>query len=616
MRYATLWLAALIALIALPACATAHRSPSSPSPSPSSSAAPSALRAEIESYLESYDSTYKRLYYASQLAQWAANTHIVAGDSTNAVRTRETGLALSRFVGSIENINRIKGYLTHRAELDSMQVRRLEIMQYNAADAPQTMPDVVRERLVAENAQVEQLYGYQFMLNGKPTTPNAIDDVLKTSTDLAERHAAWESSKEVGRTLKNGLVKLRDLRNRGVKSVGYPDFFAYNVSDYRMSAGEMLALNDTMLAQLRPLYRELHTWARYELAKRYHRPVPEMLPADWLPNRWGQSWEDLVHVEGLDADSAIKTHDAEWVVRQGEKFYVSLGFDTLPTSFWKNSSLYALPADAPYKKNTHASAWHLDLDTDIRSLESVEPNTEWYEAVHHELGHIYYFRTYSRPEIPLLLRAGANRAYHEGIGTMMQIAAGQRRFLVDRGLAPANAHVDLIAQQLKEALNLVVIMPFASGVMTHWEHDLYADSLPADQFNARWWEYVKRYQGIVPPEARDESWCDACTKTHINDDPAQYYDYALSTALLVQLHLHIARDILHQDPHDTDYYGSRATGDFLRSLMRTGESRPWREVLRETTGRPLDAQAMVEYFAPLYEWLEVQNRGRTETLPD
>ena len=607
MRYSILIPATLVALAA---CATSH----TPAASPSRDA--SGFRAEVESYLESYDSTFKRLNYANQLAQWASNTHIVAGDSTNAVRARETGLALSRFVGSIENIERIKGYLGHRAELDPIQLRRLEIMQYNAADAPQTIPDVVRERLVAENAQLEQLYGFQFSLNGKPTTPNAIDDILHTSTDLAQRRAAWEASKEVGRALKPGMVKLRDLRNRGVKSMGYPDFFAYHVSDYGMSADEMLHLTDTMLVQLRPLYRELHTWARYELARRYHQPVPEMIPADWLPNRWGQSWEDLVQVEGLNADSAIRTHDAEWVVRQGESFYVSLGFDTLPTSFWKNSSLYALPANAPYKKNTHASAWHLDLDKDIRSLMSVEPNTEWYETVHHELGHIYYFRAYSRPEIPLLLRAGANRAYHEGIGTMMQIAAGQRRFLVDRGLAPANAKVDLIAQQLKEALNLVVVMPFGAGVMTHWEHDVYANDLPADQFNARWWQYVKQYQGIVPPSPRDESWCDACTKTHITDDPAQYYDYALSTALLVQLHLHIARDNLHQDPHDTDYYGSKATGDFLRTLMRSGESRPWRDVLRETTGRPLDAQAMVEYFAPLYEWLKVQNRGRIATLPD
>ena len=600
----------LAVLLALPACASA------PTPAPTSPAVPRAFRAEVESYLESYDSTFKRLNYASQLAQWASNTHIVAGDSTNAVRARETGLALSRFVGSVENIERIKGYLNHRADLDPIQIRRLETMQFNAADAPQTMPDVVRARLVAENAQVERLYGFQFSLHGEPVTPNDIDDILQTSTDLSQRREVWEASKEVGRALKPGMAELRDLRNRGVKSMGYPDFFAYQVSDYGMSADEMLHLTDTMLVQLRPLYRELHTWARYELAKRYHQPVPEMLPADWLPNRWGQSWEDLVHVEGLNADSAIRTHDAEWVVRQGEKFYVSLGFDTLPTSFWKNSSLYALPADAPYKKNTHASAWHLDLDKDIRSLMSVEPNSEWYGTVHHELGHIYYYRAYTRPEIPLLLRAGANRAYHEGIGTMMQIAAGQRRFLVDRGLAPPSAKVDLIAEQLKEALNLVVVMPFGAGVMTHWEHDLYANDLPADQFNARWWEYVRKYQGIVPPSPRDESWCDACTKTHITDDPAQYYDYALSTALLVQLHLHIARDILHQDPHDTDYYGSKATGDFLRTLMKSGASRPWRDVLRETTGRPLDAQAMVEYFAPLYEWLKVQNRGRTATLPD
>ncbi len=73
---------------------------------------------------------------------------------------------------------------------------------------------------------------------------------------------------------------------------------------------------------------------------------------------------------------------------------------------------------------------------------------------------------------------------------------------------------------------------------------------------------------------RDERWADGLTKTHINDDPAQYYDYALSYALLFQLHDHIARQILHQDPHDTDYYGSREVGDFLRRLMAPGATPP------------------------------------------
>jgi len=73
MRYSILILATLVAL---PACATSH----APAAAPPRDA--SGVRAEVESYLESYDSTFKRLNYANQLAQWASNTHIVAGDAT------------------------------------------------------------------------------------------------------------------------------------------------------------------------------------------------------------------------------------------------------------------------------------------------------------------------------------------------------------------------------------------------------------------------------------------------------------------------------------------------------------------------------------------------------
>jgi peptidyl-dipeptidase A len=247
---------------------------------------------------------------------------------------------------------------------------------------------------------------------------------------------------------------------------------------------------------------------------------------------------------------------------------------------------------------------------------SVEPNRDWYGTAHHELGHVYYFMSYTRPEVPVVLRQGANRAYHEGIGSMIELASQQRRFLAGRKLVPPEAKVDSMAQLLQEALSSVVFIPFAAGTMTRFEHALYAERLPADSLNAKWWELARQYQGIVPPLPRDERWADGLTKTHVNDDPAQYYDYALSYALLFQLHDHIARQILQQDPHDTDYYGHREVGDFLQRLMAPGATRPWREVLRETTGRELDGKAMVEYFEPLYVWLQQQNRGRQATLPD
>ncbi len=570
---------------------------------------------ELDEYLSEYSKQYQRLTYESQLAEWQSNTRIVEGDSTNAVRTRRANEALARFVGSNDNITRIRGYLNNREKLNPSQARQLEMMLYFAAEKPASAAGIVAQRIAAEAAQTEKLHGFQFRLNGTPVSVNAIDESLRISRKLPARLAAWQASKEVGPVLKPGILRLRDLRNQVVGALGYPDYFSYQVSDYGVNAEEMLRLIDDLNRDLRPLYRELHTWARYELAKRYNVPVPEQLPAHWLPNRWGQDWSALVEVKGLDVNGALGRHTAEWVMKQGEEFYRSLGFDSLPGIFWEKSSLYPLPDKSPHKKNTHASAWHLDLDRDVRSLMSVEPNREWYETVHHELGHVYYFMSYSTPDVPLVLRQGANRAYHEGIGSMMGLASLQRRFLAGRKLVPPNAKVDSMAQLLQEALAYVVFIPFAAGTMTRFEHALYSERLPGDKFNRKWWDLTLKYQGIVPPGPRDERWSDGLTKTHINDDPAQYYDYALSYALLFQLHDHIARKILKQDPHDTDYYGSQDVGDFLKRLMEPGATRPWRDVLRETTGRELDGKAMVTYFEPLYRWLQQQNRGRKATLP-
>jgi peptidyl-dipeptidase A len=574
------------------------------------------VQREAAEFLAEYERAFQEHYYESSLASWAMNTRIVDGDTTNAGRYRAAREAQAAFEGSVENIERIREFLVQRDELEPIQTAQLAAMAYRAAQYPGTVPELVSDRIAAEADQVERLYGYEFTLDGEPITPNEIDELLREETDMGRRRAVWEASKAVGPALEEGIVRLRELRNQTVQALGYPDYFTYQVSEYGMRTEEMLQLNDTFIQQLRPLYRELHTWVRYELAERYGEPVPDLIPAHWLPNRWAQDWSALVSVEGLDPGPALAEKPAEWIVQQGEQFYLSLGFEELPQLFWEGSSLYPLPPGTEYKKNTHASAWHLDRDEDIRSLMSVEPNSEWWETTLHELGHIYYYQTYSTPEVPLLLRRGANRGYHEAIGYLMGLASVQRPFLVGRGLVPPDAEVDRTQQLLNEALNYVAYMPFAAGTMTRFEHALYVEELPPDQFNAKWWDLVERYQGVAPPEPRGEEYADALTKTHINDDAAQYYDYAISYALLFQMHDHIARNILKQDPHEADYWGSSETGDFLRGIMAPGSSRPWHEVLQETTGRELDAQAMVEYFQPLYDWLVEQNAGREHTLPD
>ncbi len=72
------------------------------------------------------------------------------------------------------------------------------------------------------------------------------------------------------------------------------------------------------------------------------------------------------------------------------------------------------------------------------------------------------------------------------MGSMMGMAAMQKPFLIARGLVSENAQTDSIKLLLKEALQHVVFIPFAAGVMSEFEKAIYADNLAPDGFNKKW----------------------------------------------------------------------------------------------------------------------------------
>ena len=567
-------------------------------------------------FLEQYNEQYGNFSTASSEAQWKANTEIIPGDSTNDKASQKAQEAYAAFTGQKNVVDSTQYYLKDESKLSDLQRRQLKAILYLAGNNPEQAKDLVQQRIKAETEAISKYYGYSFTINGKPVSTNKIDETLGREKDLGRRLEAWQASKEVGKVVKPDLVRMRDLRNKTVQALGYKNYYDYQVADYGMNVDEMLQLNKSFIQSVWPLYREIHTYFRYTLADRYKAPVPDYLPAHWLPNRWGQNWDGLVEVKGANFDSALASYSPQDIIAKSEDFYLSLGFSKLPSTFWEKSSLYPYPPDSSVKKNTHASAWHINLEEDVRSLMSVEPNTDWWQTTHHELGHIFYYQAYSRKEVPKVLRNGANRGYHEAIGSLIGLASMQLPYLKSRGIFGEAVQEDTMQKMFKEALDFVVFLPWSAGVMTEFEKNLYADNLPENQFNSRWWELVKKYQGIVPPSARGEEYCDAATKTHIIDDAAQYYDYAISYCLLMQLHMHIANKILHQNPHATNYYGSRETGDFLRSIMQWGQSRDWKQVLRESTGDQLNANAMMEYFKPLMAWLQQQNAGRKHSLAE
>src|SRR5213592_1471653 len=423
----------------------------------------SPVQERADRFLNLTNAGYQALYRVNSEAQWLAVTDVTPEHDA---AVAATGKAFAAFNGNTAIITEARDLLAHEKELTPLSVRQLKQLLLNAAEGPMTNPDLVVKRVGAEAKQASILNSFELKLDGQKITANEIDNKLQKSTDLEERKAVWEASKESGPALKPNLVVLRDLRNGVAREMKYPDYFSLEVASYGMTTDEMLKMLDDWMATLRPLYLQLHTWAKYKLAEKFHQPVPKRIPAHWINNRWSQEWPDLV--EAADIDKHFEGRKPEWIIKTAEQFYTGLGFSPLPESFWKKSDLYTLPQDSKRKKNTHASCWHIDLENDIRSLQSIEPNARWFFTAHHELGHGYYFKAYSRPEVPYLLRTGAAPGFHEGIGELISLASSQMPYLQSRGILPKDFTPDKTAFLLDDALaRSVPFIYFACGVMPH-----------------------------------------------------------------------------------------------------------------------------------------------------
>jgi peptidyl-dipeptidase A len=505
-----------------------------------------------------------------------------------------------------------------RQELNDLDFRQLDKILLNAAESPGGIPEIVQARIEAEERLAAISDAFAFCLEGtqencrKPVALHEIETVLATSRDLPHRRKHWEVFQRSGQPLKRGLAELRDLRNRTSAELGYTSYFQLQVADYGMSVEEMIQLMDQTVAEIKPLHDQLHLYARRKLADRYKQPVPDRIPAHWVGDFWGQAWPGLVETASLDG--SLQNRQPRWIVEQAERFYTSMGMPPLPKAFWVNSDLFPVRADSARKKREQPSAWHINLDHDVRGLMSVTPNFHWFETAHNQLGRVYYYLAYSNTKVPIVLREGLNRAFREGVGDLFELASRQEPYLRQVGLLTASAKLNRNETLLAEALGHgIVFIPFAAGTMTHFEFELYEKRLPVDQFNRRWWEMVSQYQGMAPPAARGEEYCDACSKSQLIDDAARYYDHVLAALIKHQLHDHISRKILNQDPHLCNYSGNKEVGRWLSEILSLGATRDWRQILKEKTGEDLSPRALREYYRPLREHLEKLNAAEAPT---
>ncbi|MFT5142003.1 MAG: peptidyl-dipeptidase A [Rhodothermales bacterium] len=493
--------------------------------------------------------------------------------------------------------------------------------------------DILRSLLVtpapadpALMAEVSRLYTDLTSLAAKPEycQPDGtcfeieeLNRIMSTSQDVDSLRLAWQAGRLATPPMRDKYTRFAALMNQGAEELGFADLGEMWRSTYDLDPDVFIEELDRVWDQVRPLYEALHCYVGDKLQARYGQDVVrsgEPIPAHLLGSMSGSGWANLFDSvapenadPGYDLTAILLEEgvDEQGMARYAERFFVSLGLDPLPDTFWERS-MFKKPADRDVVCG--ASAWDLDDKDDVRIKMCISITGRSLETVHHEVGHNIYQRAYQNQ--PTLFRASANYGFHEALGSTMALSLTPR-YLVRVGLLdrePENA--SQLGVLLRSALGKVTSVP--NGLMIdRWRWKVFSGEIGPDDYNQGWWDLREEYQGITPPVERPEHLFDPGTRRHIPTN-VPYTRYFVSQIVQFQFHKALCEVAGEDVPlHLCSIYGSEAAGERLQQMMELGRELPWPDALEVLTGqRDMDASAMLEYYEPLREWLDEENRGR------
>ena len=489
-------------------------------------------------------------------AWWDLN---VLANEENERRRVELETALSDFLADGERFAAIE----EARELAEGPVRRRLDLLFNTF-LPQQIPVGIRTRIIELEASVESRFSqHRGELDGRRVNDNEIKRILRDSDDLGERRAVWEASKTVGAAVADDVRELARLRNAAAHSLGYRDWFALSVATSEMDEEKLLAtLAEADAATAEPFARwksELDE----RLAARFGCAV-----ADLQPWHYADPFFQEVPAEGgVDLSASFAAVD---LVELSSRTYDGIGLETRPVL--DRSDLF--PREG---KCQHAFCIDVDRAGDVRVLANVVPNQDWMDTMLHELGHAT-FDTGLDASLSWLLR-DTHLVVTEGIAILMGRLAGDPEWL-ERVLGMRADEVAAIAGPLRRAraAELLVFTRWVL-VMTNFERSLYAD--PDMDLDARWWELVRRYQLVTPPEGRRAP--DWAAKIHIAVAPVYYHTYLYGQMVASQLAATLGREC-------GGIVDREAAGRLLTErVFAPGLSVRWDRLIEQATGEPLSA---------------------------
>jgi peptidyl-dipeptidase A len=618
-------------LVLLASCTTFAKTPDkepaaqqSSSKSSAAHAKGAATVAEAQAFMKNAEDQLEDLNVRASRASWVQENFITDDTETMSAQANERLTAVVTQLAL--DARRFEGL-----KLPPELARKFLLLKLSLV-APAPNNDAERKELTELASKLDGMYG-----KGKYCKPaesadakpkclslNDLSRIMASSTNPDELLDAWVGWHKISVPMKDKYARFVQLSNKGAKELGFKDTGSMWRSNYDMSPEQFSAEVERLWRQVEPFYISLHTYVRKQLIKKYGKAAERpdgMIPAHLLGNMWAQEWGNIYPLvapanggQGYDLTKQLEKQglgsgpatldNAKKMVKYGENFFTSLGFDPLPKTFWERS-LFVKPQDRDVV--CHASAWDIDQKDDLRLKVCLEVKDEDFVTIHHELGHNFYQRAYK--DQPPLFQDSANDGFHEAVGDTIALSVTPE-YLKEVGLLadvpPESADIGYL---LKQAMDKIAFLPFGL-LIDKWRWEVFSGEVTPEQYNKAWWDLKAKYQGIAPPVDRSEADFDPGAKYHIASN-TPYVRYFLARVLQFQFHRALCEAAGIKGPlHRCSIYRNKAAGERLNKMLSMGKSRPWPDALEAISGqRQMDATAILDYFAPLKKWLDEQNQG-------
>jgi hypothetical protein len=374
---------------------------------------------------------------------------------------------------------------------------------------------------------------------------NSYFDSLTTET-ASTRSAKWINEFSL---LTDDFREMIKALNRDVKALGYNNYFNYLMDYQEVPIKSIDQMIDSVEQLTRDDYRELFDICRSGKCNRECNPNGDLTPFQFrcahsrmiYPKEWN----------GI-------TYSKEDFIGLISSFFASGGFKI--NEIYKKSDIW-------YRKDKINNSFFFCVDfddDDYRIYSNSEPIAQSINPLLHEFSHALHYQSVDS-EIPYFLKT-PHSIITEAVGLYFDSKVYTSE-IVQAELGLPCLEKNVFFRDFSNPSELLFLRKLLRNIEFEWS--IYEN--PDQDFNELWWKLNKEHLFIDPaPEERLPEWM---TSFHIIDSEGMNVNYLFAIAYAAQLE---------------HYFPDDKFGPIKEKVMKYGDSIPWYELIRLSTGEPLN----------------------------